>query len=52
MLNKVVGYWAYIWGTYIRGGGLYSGGGLIFGWHVFGGLRYVKPVWEISITVS
>jgi hypothetical protein len=27
MLNNVVGYWAYIRGTYIRGGGLYSGGG-------------------------
>ena len=31
MLNNVVGYWAYIRGTYIWGGGLYSGG-LIFGW--------------------
>ena len=31
MLNNVVGYWAYIQGTYIRGAyirvGLYSGGG-------------------------
>ena len=30
MLNNVVGYWAYIRGTYIYMGGLYSGG-LIFG---------------------
>jgi hypothetical protein len=30
MLNNRVGYWAYIRGTYIRGGGAYiRGGGLI-----------------------
>ena len=41
MLNNVVGYWAYIRGTYIWGAyirvGLYSGGGLIFG----GGGAYI-----------
>jgi hypothetical protein len=31
MLNKVVGYWAYIWGTYIRGGLIFGGGGLYLG---------------------
>ena len=31
MLNNVVGYWAYIRGAYIRGGGA-----LIFGWLIFG----------------
>jgi hypothetical protein len=31
MFNNVVGYWAYIRGTYILDlGGLYLGGGLIF----------------------
>ena len=31
MLNNVVGYWAYIRGTYISGGGGLYSGGLIFG---------------------
>ena len=51
MFNNVVGYWAYIRRTYIRGGVLYSGGGLysadlysggvIFGGGlIFGGLIF------------
>ena len=45
MLNNVVGYWAYIRGTYIRvglysgGGACIRGGGLIFGGPIVGGLR-------------
>jgi hypothetical protein len=51
MLNNVVGYWAYIRGTYIWGG-LYSGG-LIFGWAYIrgGGLIFGKRCMSVSISV-
>ena len=52
MLNNLVGYWAYIrgtyiWGAYIRvglysgGGGLYSGGAYIRGGLIFRG-AYIR----------
>ena len=49
MLNNLVGYWAYIWGAYIRVG-LYSGGAYIWnevsvsicGGLIFGGGAYIR----------
>ena len=42
MLNNIVGYWAYIQGTYIQGGLIFGGGAYI--WNevsiIFRGLQY------------
>ena len=49
MLNNVVGYWAYIQGTYIRGAyirvGLYSGGGAYI-WNEVSVIVYVVGLYS------
>ena len=42
MLNNVVGYWAYIWGTYTRSGGLIFWGAYIRGGLYSGGGAYIQ----------
>jgi hypothetical protein len=42
MLNNIVGYWAYIQGTYIQGG-LYSGGAYI--WNEVTKYSFIDTFW-------